>query len=104
LKALEQKQLIEASEPVLATASTESFAAPTLSPAQTDTAAQLPDPAQGFSACLLYGITGSGKTEIYLHYLKQHLGENTPRRTGYTYRHPFGGFAALYRLAHADCG
>jgi len=37
LKALEQKQLIEASEPVLATASTESFAAPTLSPAQTDT-------------------------------------------------------------------
>lgn len=75
LKTLEQKQLIEAAEPVLTTAPAENFAAPTLSPAQTDTAAQLPDPAQGFSACLLYGITGSGKTEIYLHYLKQHLGE-----------------------------
>lgn len=47
---------------------------PTLSAAQSVAANELPSPREGFSASLLYGITGSGKTEIYLHYLKQHLG------------------------------
>lgn len=53
--------------------STRAIAAPTLSPAQLNAASQLPSPNKGFSASLLYGITGSGKTEIYLHYLKQNL-------------------------------
>src|SRR5699024_1976972 len=52
---------------------TDTVAAPELSPAQADAMHQLPTPSDGFSASLLYGITGSGKTEIYLHYLKQHL-------------------------------
>ncbi|MCK0165048.1 primosomal protein N' [Marinobacter sp. S6332] len=51
----------------------EEVTAPTLSPAQTEAACQLPSPDDGFNASLLYGITGSGKTEIYLHYLKQNL-------------------------------
>lgn len=46
---------------------------PTLSPAQQAAADQIPAPDTGFSASLVYGITGSGKTELYLHYLKQQL-------------------------------
>lgn len=46
---------------------------PDLSIAQASAAAELAAPSRGFSGFLLYGITGSGKTEIYLHYLKQHL-------------------------------
>lgn len=49
---------------------------PRLSPAQTVAASQLPSVNSGFSTSLLYGITGSGKTEIYLHYLKQNLGSD----------------------------
>nr|WP_323133302.1 primosomal protein N' [Marinobacter sp. F3R08] len=47
---------------------------PVLSSAQALAADELTTPGEGFGASLLYGITGSGKTEIYLHYLKQHLG------------------------------
>ena len=46
---------------------------PTLSPAQQHAASQLPGRTDQFAASLLYGITGSGKTELYLHYLKAHL-------------------------------
>lgn len=49
---------------------------PTLSDAQQAAANELAGPGGEFSASLLYGITGSGKTEIYLHYLKEHLGSD----------------------------
>lgn len=41
-----------------------------LSPAQHQAYAEIPQPGH-FSVSLLYGITGSGKTELYLHYLAQ---------------------------------
>lgn len=46
---------------------------PELSAAQALAAEELTVPDEGFGVSLLYGITGSGKTEIYLHYLKQNL-------------------------------
>ena len=76
LKALRDKDLIRAATPAKDISEgqhTETIAAPKLSDAQREAASQLPLPGDGFSASLLYGITGSGKTEIYLHYLKQNL-------------------------------
>ncbi|WP_144823784.1 primosomal protein N' [Marinobacter piscensis] len=77
LKALHQKELVRLAKPEASLPGQQTYtsttAAPELSPAQTEAMEQLPTPAEGFSASLLYGITGSGKTEIYLHYLKQHL-------------------------------
>lgn len=77
LKALHDKDLLKpATAPDISPQShlyKEEITAPTLSPAQMAAACQLPSPDDGFSASLLYGITGSGKTEIYLHYLKENL-------------------------------
>ncbi|MBQ0747923.1 MAG: primosomal protein N' [Marinobacter sp.] len=76
LKALRDKDLIRAATPAKDISEgqhTETIAAPKLSDAQREAASQLPLPGDGFNASLLYGITGSGKTEIYLHYLKQNL-------------------------------
>ena len=76
LKALCDKDLIRAATPAKDISEglpTETIAAPKLSDAQREAASQLPLPGDGFNASLLYGITGSGKTEIYLHYLKQNL-------------------------------
>ncbi len=71
-----EKELIRLAEkPVSPAAAPQTLAPPpTLTPAQRQAAAALPDNADAYSATLLYGITGSGKTELYLHYLKQHLG------------------------------
>ncbi|PVY70371.1 replication restart DNA helicase PriA [Tamilnaduibacter salinus] len=46
---------------------------PQLTPAQQAAYRHLPSPG-AFTTTLLYGITGSGKTELYLHYLQEHLG------------------------------
>jgi len=46
---------------------------PQLSAAQKTAFDHLTKPDHGFSVSLLYGITGSGKTELYLHYLDQYL-------------------------------
>ena len=48
---------------------------PELSTAQKAAYAQLPAANNRFSAALLYGVTGSGKTEIYLHYLQEQLSQ-----------------------------
>jgi len=75
IRALEQKALIvqnaSAGHPPVAPEA--AFPAPELSEAQQNTAASLPSNTQEFSATLLFGITGSGKTELYLHYLKTRL-------------------------------
>lgn len=77
LKTLSNKDLIRAVTPAEEHTQdqkhNETVAAPELSAAQHEAACQLPPPEDGFNASLLYGITGSGKTEIYLHYLKKHL-------------------------------
>jgi len=77
LKTLSNKELIQAATPPEQNSQDqkhkETVAAPELSAAQQEAASQLPTPEDGFSASLLYGITGSGKTEIYLHYLKKNL-------------------------------
>lgn len=77
LKSLSDKELIRAVTPPEESTQgqkyNETVAAPDLSAAQHEAASQLPTPEDGFSASLLYGITGSGKTEIYLHYLKKNL-------------------------------
>ncbi|OZB14666.1 MAG: primosomal protein N', partial [Marinobacter sp. 34-60-7] len=49
---------------------------PALSAPQQAAAEALPESTDRFSATLLYGITGSGKTEMYLHFLKQRLADD----------------------------
>ncbi|WP_303291781.1 primosomal protein N' [Marinobacter sp. SS5-14b] len=75
IRALEQKQLIiQGGESTAHTqAAEDTLPAPVLSEAQQKAAAELPANTNRFSATLLFGITGSGKTELYLHYLKTHL-------------------------------
>ncbi|HLV77171.1 MAG TPA: primosomal protein N' [Marinobacter sp.] len=76
IRALEQKELIRQVTAIAEPKDPAAYSpAPELSPAQQAAAAGFPDCTDGFSATLLYGITGSGKTELYLHYLKTRLQE-----------------------------
>ncbi|MBD3639383.1 MAG: primosomal protein N', partial [Marinobacter sp.] len=86
---------------------------PTLTPTQQQAASQLPSGQKGFDATLLYGITGSGKTEIYLHYLKEHLTGrsqalvlvpeiNLTPQTVARFRHYFGDRIVVWHSALND--
>ena len=72
---LEQKELIVQSTKAdhQPAASEAALPAPELSEAQQKAANELPSDTKAFSATLLFGITGSGKTELYLHFLKTRL-------------------------------
>ena len=72
LRQLEERGLVNPAEPAAAPA-TSTSALPKLSAPQHTAFDELPKPDSGFSTSLLYGITGSGKTELYLHYLNQYL-------------------------------
>lgn len=78
LKALLERQLARMVAPPAnshrATPSESPSRQPVLSDAQSAAASELESSTRDrFSAFLLYGITGSGKTELYLHYLKNKL-------------------------------
>lgn len=86
---------------------------PKLSPAQQEAASQLTSPSDGFGASLLYGITGSGKTELYLHYLKTNLEAeqqalvlvpeiNLTPQTVARFRHYFGDRIVVWHSALND--
>ena len=48
-----------------------------LNPAQQQVLEAIPPPDEGFSTTLVYGVTGSGKTEVYLHYLNTWLDDTS---------------------------
>ncbi|WP_111498223.1 primosomal protein N' [Marinobacter bohaiensis] len=74
IKGLAERGLIEAASPgTQRTDDGNLDTLPDLTPAQQTAFDQLPRAGDGFNATLLYGITGSGKTELYLHYLQAYL-------------------------------
>ncbi|MEX0605646.1 MAG: primosomal protein N' [Marinobacter sp.] len=114
LKALAAKGLVIETETKHQESTAENLPSPpVLSEAQRSAYEQLAEPKEGFTASLLYGITGSGKTEIYLHYLRQHLANNeqalvlvpeinlTPQ-TVKRFRHYFGERIAVWHSALND--
>nr|WP_238942533.1 primosomal protein N' [Marinobacter sediminum] len=117
IKALEDKQLIAVVSHDTGHQSITSPEAhqrtPQLSPAQQATVSQLARPSDGFGASLLYGITGSGKTELYLHYLKTNLEAeqqalvlvpeiNLTPQTVARFRHYFGDRIVVWHSALND--
>lgn len=86
---------------------------PTLNPAQAAVLAGLPTDCSRFAVHLIHGITGSGKTEVYMHWLRRSLGEQrqalilvpeinlTPQTVARFVRH-FGGRVALWHSALSD--
>ena len=117
LRALSDKQLVQTIAPPVPGSQPEApellARRPTLSAAQAAAAEELASPREGFSAFLLYGITGSGKTEIYLHYLKQQLGAgdqalvlvpeiNLTPQTVARFRHYFGTRIVVWHSALND--
>ncbi|MDC0663074.1 primosomal protein N' [Marinobacter sp. SS21] len=72
LSQLEERGQVRAVDAAPASTS-ECATLPPLSTAQQTALDKLTGPDHGFSVSLLYGITGSGKTELYLHYLEQYL-------------------------------
>ena len=117
LNALREKQLIEPILPPrpnsLEQDSELDARRPELSAAQALAAEELTVPDEGFGVSLLYGITGSGKTEIYLHYLKEHLNArdqalvlvpeiNLTPQTVVRFQHYFGSRIVVWHSALND--
>lgn len=117
LNALREKQLIEPILPPrpnsLEQDSELDARRPELSAAQALAAEELAVPDEGFGVSLLYGITGSGKTEIYLHYLKEHLNArdqalvlvpeiNLTPQTVVRFQHYFGSRIVVWHSALND--
>lgn len=86
---------------------------PSLNPAQAAVLATLPAHCDEFAVHLIHGITGSGKTEVYMHWLKRSLGQDqqalilvpeinlTPQTVARFVRH-FGTRVALWHSALSD--
>ena len=74
LLSLQQKGFIVTTDAPSNPANPELAALPALTPAQQHALDALAPNNNKYSCHLLYGITGSGKTEVYLHYLATHLG------------------------------
>lgn len=111
---IEQTSDGERTQPSLNKSPTEPNRVPELTPAQIRAAHQLQQAdSKAFHATLLYGITGSGKTELYLHYLKKQLQPNaqalvlvpeinlTPQTVA-RFRHYFGDRIAVWHSALND--
>ncbi|SFR85766.1 replication restart DNA helicase PriA [Marinobacter daqiaonensis] len=114
LHSLGQKGLVRAAEKpaVNQLPSTTESNLPPLTGAQQEAFRALPQEC-GFSATLLYGITGSGKTELYLHYLQDRLEDagqalvlvpeiNLTPQTVARFRRYFGGRIVVWHSALND--